>query len=114
MSKKKEKEAFIEAYNKSFGNITSACKMVGISRQTYYDWRKNDEEFLRLTDDVFESLLDMAETMLLKKIREGATAELLFFLKTRGKSRGYVERQEHTGAEGGPLIWNEEKSYEKK
>ena len=27
-------------------------------------------------------------------IRDGKTAEILFYLKTKGKGRGYIERQE--------------------
>jgi hypothetical protein len=45
-----------------------------------------------------------AQAILIKNIKEGNTAELLFYLKTQGKSRGYVERQETTGADGEPLI----------
>ena len=48
-------------------------------------------------------MLDNAESILYKKVLEGSTPELLFFLKTQGKRRGYVERSEVTGAEGGPL-----------
>ena len=32
--------------------------------------------------------------MLIKNIREGKTAEIIFYLKTKGKKRGYVERSE--------------------
>jgi hypothetical protein len=41
---------------------------------------------------------------LLNAIREGKTAELLFYLKTKGKKRGYVERQEITGIDGQQLF----------
>jgi Flp pilus assembly protein CpaB len=45
-------------------------------------------------------MLDNAESILYKKVLEGSTPELLFFLKTQGKRRGYVERSEVTGADG--------------
>jgi len=41
-----------------------------------------------------ELALDVGESQLMKAVNEGKTAELLFFLKTQGKSRGYVDRQE--------------------
>jgi hypothetical protein len=40
-------------------------------------------------------MLDNAESVLYKKVLEGSTPELLFFLKTQGRFRGYVERQEN-------------------
>ena len=40
MDKKIAKKGFIEAYEKSFGNILVSCKTVGIARQTYYNWIK--------------------------------------------------------------------------
>jgi len=44
-------------------------------------------------------MLDNAESMLYTKVLAGSTPELLFFLKTQGKRRGYVEKQqvEHSG-----------------
>ena len=37
-----------------------------------------------------------------ENIRDGRTAEMIFYLKSKGKKRGYVERQEITGADGMP------------
>jgi hypothetical protein len=39
--------------------------------------------------------IDFAESQLHKQIKEGSTAATIFFLKTKGKQRGYVERIEH-------------------
>lgn len=92
---KKKQELFIEALTQSAGNISVACKKVGISRETYYKWYKDtDVTFKTKVDEVNEGLVDLAETMLLKNIKEGRTAEIIFFLKTKGRERGYVERVE--------------------
>jgi len=57
------------------------------------------------TDDRKEAMLAaFAESELMKLIKEGNVAATIFFLKTQGKKRGYVERQEVTGAEGAPII----------
>lgn len=89
-----KKKKFLDLFEKVMGNITMACKGVPIVRETYYRWCREDAEFKASCEDVEEGLLDFAETMLQKKIRDGATAELLFFLKTKGKKRGYIERNE--------------------
>ena len=42
------------------------------------------------------------ESKLFENIKDGKTAEMIFYLKSKGKKRGYVERQEITGADGMP------------
>lgn len=108
---KKKKEQFLESYERTFTNIANSCKSIGISRQCYYDWRKNDEEFSLACKHIEESVKDFCEGMLLKNIREGGTSELIFYLKTKAKDRGYVERQELAGVEDKPIIWQETKTY---
>ena len=98
------KELFIENFLSSLANISVCCRKVGISRQTFYDWQKNDDDFAVDVKNVQDELLDFAESVLFKKVRDGSTAELIFFLKTKGKSRGYVERQEISTDGGWPLF----------
>ncbi len=88
----KKKKAFLEIYEKTFGNISVACKHSNISRQTFYNWRKKDEDFAEKESEIKEGLLDFAETQLFSAIRNGRTAELIFFLKTKGRERGYSEQ----------------------
>lgn len=101
-----KKEGFIDAYTKSFGNITQSCKAVDISRQTYYRWIKDDEEFKGLVDAIepLEVFLDFAENSLVKKMSEGDTASIIFALKTKGKKRGYVERTDHEVTHKGIVV----------
>ena len=75
-----------------------------IARQTYYNWIKNDLEFKEKikTIEPKERFLDFLEGKLVEKINNGDTSSLIFALKTKAKSRGYVERQEITGADGIP------------
>lgn len=78
---------------RSFGNISVAAKSFGVERQTMYNWIKKDELELSL-EEGRETLLDMAENKLAKNIGDGDTTSLIFFLKTQGKKRGYIEKQE--------------------
>jgi len=96
------KKALLEALEKSLGVVTTACKRVGVGRTTYYDWYNSDEEFKQSVDDLQNVALDFAESQLHKQIAENSTTATIFYLKTKGKKRGYVERQEITGAEGVP------------
>lgn len=89
-----KKEAFVKAYRETLGVIKYACEQVSISRRTFYNWLEADEEFRQAVEDVNEESLDFAENALKKKIREGDTTSIIFYLKTKGKKRGYIERTE--------------------
>jgi len=93
IKRKAVQDAFLEAYKSSACNVSISCQKVGISRNTFYEWKKADPEFNRAISEEDESLLDFAETMLFKAIKEGKTPELIFFLKTKGQKRGYIEKQ---------------------
>ena len=89
-----EKQAMIKALEKSLGIVTIASKETGISRQTHYDWYKADPVYRNAVDDLADVTLDFAESMLHKQMQEKDTAATIFYLKTRGKKRGYIERSE--------------------
>ena len=88
-----KEDAVIEALTKSLGIVTSACKQAGISRYTFYEWMK-DPAFKKRVDDIGDVALDFAESKLHKLIDDGVPSATIFYLKTKGKDRGYVERQE--------------------
>jgi hypothetical protein len=88
------KKAMLEALEKTLGIVSSAAKMLGISRQRHYDWIKEDEEYAKAVDEISNITLDFAESQLHKKIKDGSDTAIIFFLKTKGKKRGYIERQE--------------------
>ena len=104
-----KKAAMLEALEKSLGIVSTACKMVDISRQTHYAWLKSDEEYKKAVDSIQDGVLDFAESHLYKLVKEGNPAATIFFLKTKGKKRGYIERQEIEVQEKKPLSWLDEK-----
>ena len=89
------KKAVLEALEQSLGVVTSACKKVGIGRTTFYGWLADDEEFAKQVKDIENVALDFAESQLHKQIKDGNPSSTIFYLKTKGKSRGYVERVEN-------------------
>lgn len=93
--KSKRKGDFLRAFEEGLGNVSHACKAIGITRKTYYDWIAKDEDFKEKAEHIEEASLDFAETMLKKNIRDGKEASIFFYLKTKGKSRGFTERKEY-------------------
>lgn len=116
-----KKKAMLEAMKKSLGNISAACNLVGVSRKTYYEWIGEDEEFNEAIEAINEQNIDFVESKLLEKINgktyheetrefdakgkltnhkkvtkelQPDTEAIKFFLKTKGKKRGYIEKQE--------------------
>ena len=100
------KKAIIEALEKSLGVVTTACKVVGIGRTQFYQWLKDDDEFAQEVDDIQNIALDYAESQLHKQIGDGSTAATIFYLKTKGKKRGYIERIENDHSINGDSIKN--------
>ena len=89
-------EAFIIAYKENFGNITIACEAAGVGRGQYKSWCDKDPEFRQRLADIEpeEIMLDFGEHKLMERIAKGDTLATMFLLKTKGKRRGYIERQE--------------------
>jgi hypothetical protein len=88
------KKAMLEALEKSLGVVTTACKSVGIGRTTHYMWLDEDPQYRRDVESISDIAVDFAESSLHKQIKDGNPTSTIFFLKTKGKKRGYVERQE--------------------
>ena len=101
------KKAVIEALEQSLGIVTTACKKVGVGRTTFYQWMKDDPVFANDVRDISNIALDFAESQLHKQIKDGSTAATIFYLKTQGKHRGYIEKQEveHQGKVN--IAWKE-------
>lgn len=88
------KKNLIVALEKSLGIVSSACKEVGCARSTFYKYYNEDKEFKQKVDDIENYTLDFVESKLHEKIKDGDTTSIIFYCKTKGKKRGYVERQE--------------------
>lgn len=85
------------------GYITIAAQLVGCEPITIRRRVKASPLLTQLVEDLTDRRLDKAELALDKAIGKGEGWAVCFFLKTMGKKRGYVERVEQTGADGGDL-----------
>jgi len=98
------KKAQLEALEKTLGVVTTACNMTRLSRETHYRWMQEDEDYQKAVDDLTNVALDFAESKLHKKIDKEDITAIIFYLKTKGKCRGYIERSELTGKDGKDLF----------
>lgn len=100
------KREFLEALKRCAGNVSEAMRQVHISRTTHYEWLNTDPDYAAAVDAIKESLIDRAESALQTLISEGNVPAVLFFLKTQGKKRGYMERTETDVTSGGqPIVF---------
>jgi len=78
-----KKSKFIELYRapESGGNISTVCSAVGISRQTYYDWLDDNEEFGKQMYDAKMEKCDEMEQQLYQRGYEKSDTALIFWLK---------------------------------
>ena len=85
------KAALLEALEKSLGIVTPACNQVKISRDRFYTYYNEDPDFKKAVDDIQGIQLDFVENQLFKKIKEGSERSILFYMKHRGRHRGYSD-----------------------
>jgi hypothetical protein len=102
-----KKKAMLDALEHSYGIVTTAAKIAGVGRTTHYRWLNEDDEYKQAVDDIDNAALDFAESALHGKIAKGDTTAIIFFLKTKGKKRGYSERYQPDDANGEKLTMPE-------
>lgn len=94
------KKGFPETLEEACGIITSACKILGVSRETYRQWCIQDPEFKAACEKSIkhgrEAGCDLAESSLLRNIKEGKETSCFGYLNTYGKDRGWGRQEEKT------------------
>lgn len=88
------KSKMLKALEEYYGIVTTSCQSVGISRITHYRWLEEDEEYKAKVLDIKNAAIDFVESKLFDCIKSEKETSIIFYLKTIGKSRGYVPRQE--------------------
>jgi len=98
MKSQKEKLTLIEQLKKT-PIIQLTCERAGISRATYYRWRKEDQQFAKNADEaLIEGILlvnDMAESQLMSAIREKNMTAIIYWLRHHHPS--YANKVEISG-----------------
>jgi len=88
------KKKMIEALHRARGNMSVAGQLLGCTRQAVFLRAKVDKDIWEAHEEGREIMLDMAEGKLMTAIQDGDMTGIIFTLKTQGKHRGWVERQE--------------------
>jgi len=113
--KKASKETVIKQLKKT-PIVQVTCKKVGISRATFYRWKKEDKEFGNEAEAAIEEGLglinDMAESQLISAIKEGNLTGIIFWLKNH--HRQYSPKLEVTTKDGDIPLTEEQKILIKK
>ncbi|MCC5805571.1 MAG: hypothetical protein JJU00_04500 [Opitutales bacterium] len=89
MAKRIATKRIAEALRANGGLIAPAADALRCARSTIHRRIAEKSALAEILEDAREETLDLAESALLRKIEEGDTASIIFFLKTRGRGRGY-------------------------
>lgn len=95
-----------DAIRKSAGNVTYAAKALGVGRTALHARIAKSPDLQRVLQEEREALVDMAESALRAEVLERNMTAIIWTLKAspEAKRRGWGERQEVTGADGGPVV----------
>lgn len=85
------------------GILAQAARALGCSRQTVSNYIERFATVKAAYEEANETNIDFVESKLMSNINSGDTTAIIFFLKTKAKNRGYVERQEVVGKDGGEI-----------
>jgi len=93
----------LDAIKKNGGAVYLAARELGCVPNTIYNRMERVPSIKQAVEDARGEVVDYAEQKLRLAILNGEPWAIAMALKTIGKSRGYVERQEVTGADGGDI-----------
>jgi hypothetical protein len=115
---KHKAETVIEAIRAAHGVKAAAARALNVTRQTLDNYIDRWESVRQAYEEANAVCLDVAEEGLGSFVRgeiEGMTTRerldaIKFYLRTKGRIRGFGDRQEITGADGAPLTlrWSDE------
>ena len=85
------------------GNQSAVALAFGVHRSQVTRFMDAHPELREVKAEAEEAILDHAESALYRAVLQGELSAVKWLLATKGKGRGYVERQEVTGSDGGPV-----------
>ncbi len=83
----------IEVYKRHWHNISDVCEKASISRETFYQWQKQDKEFRITLLDIETYDRDDVEDKLRELIEKNNTRAITFYLSHRHPA--YMPNHQH-------------------
>jgi hypothetical protein len=102
MAKQYSAAVIAAALTESKGMVYVAAQKVGCCAQTIYNYIRDYKVVAQAAQHQNGLLGDMSELKLFTAIQNNEPWAIAFYLKTKGKDRGYTERTEVSGPGGGP------------
>ncbi|RLI67501.1 hypothetical protein DRO91_10145 [Candidatus Heimdallarchaeota archaeon] len=92
-------QKFKKALFDSGGIKTTIARKLGVTRKAVYDYLERNPKLKILLKHEEEKILDMAEVSLFAQVKNKDFPATKYILSTKGKDRGYTEKQEieHSG-----------------
>ena len=100
MAERYSTEKIIAALKATNGLVHLAARQVGCTPKTIYTRAKSCAAIRQTMEDSRGELVDIAELKLRAAVMDGQSWAIALVLKTLGKDRGYVERQETVNKSG--------------
>jgi hypothetical protein len=92
------RKRFLRNYETCYGNVSAACSLTGIARQTFYRWQKSNTKVNKIFREKLalirpkDLLLDVAEATLVKSAETGNLMAAMYILNKKGHERGYIDQ----------------------
>ena len=86
------KKAIIEALRACGGWQSQAAKKLNITQGALSQRISGNPEIRQALDEIKEQYLDLAESKLMAAVNDRELGAICFYLKCRGKERGYIEK----------------------
>lgn len=87
----------------TYGNQSEVARRFGVSRVAVHNYISRHPRLQQALTEANEAILDNGESALFAAVLRGEPWAVKWLLATKGKARGYVERQEVSGPEGKPI-----------
>jgi hypothetical protein len=87
---------FLRSLKLNLGLIYASSKETGISVEDHNRWMQEDGKYKKQVLEIDGHAIDYVESTLLKLVEEKNPQAIMFYLKTKGKDRGYVEKSNQT------------------